>query len=83
MSAEPTLRRLVVMAAGTGGHIMPGLAVARELQARGWQVSWLGTSHGMENRLVPPSGLPMDTSDIFTPASRRSPRIYEYWRICS
>ena len=49
------------MAAGTGGHIMPGLAVAREMQARGWRVSWLGTSHGMENRLVPPSGLPMDT----------------------
>jgi UDP-N-acetylglucosamine--N-acetylmuramyl-(pentapeptide) pyrophosphoryl-undecaprenol N-acetylglucosamine transferase len=52
------------MAAGTGGHIMPGLAVAREMQARGWQVSWLGTSHGMENRLVPPSGLPMDTIEF-------------------
>lgn len=54
-------RHLVIMAAGTGGHIMPGLAVAREMQARGWTVSWLGTSHGMENRLVPPSGIPMDT----------------------
>jgi UDP-N-acetylglucosamine--N-acetylmuramyl-(pentapeptide) pyrophosphoryl-undecaprenol N-acetylglucosamine transferase len=54
-------RHLVIMAAGTGGHIMPGLAVAREMRARGWTVSWLGTTHGMENRLVPPSGLPMDT----------------------
>lgn len=52
---------LVVMAAGTGGHIMPGLAVAREMQGRGWSVSWLGTSHGMENKLVPPSGISMDT----------------------
>jgi UDP-N-acetylglucosamine--N-acetylmuramyl-(pentapeptide) pyrophosphoryl-undecaprenol N-acetylglucosamine transferase len=52
---------LVVMAAGTGGHVMPGLAVARVMQQRGWTVSWLGTSHGMENKLVPPSGLPMDT----------------------
>ena len=52
---------LVVMAAGTGGHIMPGLAVAREMQRRGWTVSWLGTSHGMENRLVPPSGIALDT----------------------
>jgi UDP-N-acetylglucosamine--N-acetylmuramyl-(pentapeptide) pyrophosphoryl-undecaprenol N-acetylglucosamine transferase len=54
---------LVVMAAGTGGHIMPGLAVAREMQARGWTVSWLGTTHGMENRLVPPeqqSGIALD-----------------------
>ena len=55
------MSHLVVMAAGTGGHIMPGLAVAREMQRRGWSVSWLGTTHGMENRLVPPSGLPMDT----------------------
>jgi len=54
-------RHLVVMAAGTGGHVMPGLAVARELLARGWTVSWLGTRTGMENRLVPPSGIPLDT----------------------
>ena len=55
-----TARHLVVMAAGTGGHVIPGLAVAREMQARGWSVSWLGTTGGMENRLVPPSGIPMD-----------------------
>ena len=55
-----TARHLVVMAAGTGGHVIPGLAVAREMQARGWTVSWLGTTTGMENRLVPPSGIAMD-----------------------
>jgi UDP-N-acetylglucosamine--N-acetylmuramyl-(pentapeptide) pyrophosphoryl-undecaprenol N-acetylglucosamine transferase len=54
-------KHLVIMAAGTGGHIMPGLAVASEMQSRGWTVSWLGTTTGMENRLVPPSGIPMDT----------------------
>ena len=53
-------RHLVVMAAGTGGHVIPGLAVAAEMQRRGWTVSWLGTEAGMENKLVPPSGLPMD-----------------------
>lgn len=53
-------RHLVVMAAGTGGHVIPGLAVAREMQARGWTVSWLGTPSGLEQKLVPPSGLPMD-----------------------
>jgi len=52
---------LVIMAAGTGGHVMPGLAVAREAHARGWSVSWLGTRTGMENRLVPPSGIALDT----------------------
>jgi len=57
------MSHLVVMAAGTGGHVMPGLAVAREMQRRGWTVSWLGTRSGMENRLVPPepqSGIAMD-----------------------
>lgn len=50
------MSHLVVMAAGTGGHVMPGLAVAREMQRRGWTVSWLGTTHGMENKLVPQQG---------------------------
>jgi len=54
-------RHLVVMAAGTGGHVIPGIAVAREMQRRGWTVSWLGTKTGMENKLVPPTGLPLDT----------------------
>ncbi len=56
-----TARHLVIMAAGTGGHIFPGLAVAREVQRRGWSVSWLGTRTGMENRLVPPTGITLDT----------------------
>ena len=51
---------LVVMAAGTGGHVMPGLAVAQEMQHRGWTVSWLGTHQGMENRLVPSAGIALD-----------------------
>ncbi len=51
---------LVIMAAGTGGHIIPGIAVAREVQRRGWSVSWLGTSTGMENKLVPPTQIPLD-----------------------
>jgi UDP-N-acetylglucosamine--N-acetylmuramyl-(pentapeptide) pyrophosphoryl-undecaprenol N-acetylglucosamine transferase len=55
------MSHLVIMAAGTGGHIIPGLALAREMQVRGWSVSWLGTTHGMENRLVPPAGIPLDT----------------------
>jgi UDP-N-acetylglucosamine--N-acetylmuramyl-(pentapeptide) pyrophosphoryl-undecaprenol N-acetylglucosamine transferase len=55
------MSHLVIMAAGTGGHIIPGIAVAREMQTRGWSVSWLGTSHGMENKLVPPTQIALDT----------------------
>lgn len=49
-------RTLVVMAGGTGGHIMPGLAVAHEMKARGWRVLWLGNPDRMEGRLVPEHG---------------------------
>jgi UDP-N-acetylglucosamine--N-acetylmuramyl-(pentapeptide) pyrophosphoryl-undecaprenol N-acetylglucosamine transferase len=55
------MKHLVVMAAGTGGHVIPGIAVAHEMQTRGWTVSWLGTRSGMENRLVPPTGIALDS----------------------
>ncbi|WP_353153094.1 undecaprenyldiphospho-muramoylpentapeptide beta-N-acetylglucosaminyltransferase [Herminiimonas fonticola] len=54
-------KRLLIMAAGTGGHIFPGLAIADTMQSRGWEVTWLGTEHGMERDLVPKSGIAMDT----------------------
>lgn len=46
-------RTILIMAGGTGGHIMPGLAVAHEMLQRGWQVHWLGHPERMEGRLVP------------------------------
>ncbi|MDQ2988571.1 MAG: glycosyltransferase, partial [Pseudomonadota bacterium] len=54
-------RTLLIMAGGTGGHIMPGLAIAETMRARGWAVRWLGTAHGMENRLVPEAGIALHT----------------------
>jgi UDP-N-acetylglucosamine--N-acetylmuramyl-(pentapeptide) pyrophosphoryl-undecaprenol N-acetylglucosamine transferase len=59
MTAAAQARTLMVMAGGTGGHIMPGLAVAGALRARGWNVVWMGNPLGMEARLVPQHGIPL------------------------
>jgi len=47
---------ILIMAGGTGGHIMPGLAVADHMAALGWRVVWMGNRDSMEARLVPVSG---------------------------
>ena len=57
-------KHLVIAAAGTGGHVMPGLAVAAEMIARGWEVSWLGTEAGMEKMLVSKKGIEFDAVDF-------------------
>ena len=65
MSARaPADRPVMILAGGTGGHIFPGLAVARVLRARGVPVTWLGAVGQMETRLVPQHDLPIDTLDI-------------------
>jgi UDP-N-acetylglucosamine--N-acetylmuramyl-(pentapeptide) pyrophosphoryl-undecaprenol N-acetylglucosamine transferase len=49
--------RVVIAAGGTGGHIVPGLAIARELVARyDAEVTFAGTERGFESRLVPAAG---------------------------
>jgi UDP-N-acetylglucosamine--N-acetylmuramyl-(pentapeptide) pyrophosphoryl-undecaprenol N-acetylglucosamine transferase len=48
------------MAGGTGGHVFPALAVARELQAQGAEVTWLGTQKGLEADVIPKNGIAID-----------------------
>src|SRR5262245_25785046 len=45
---------------GTGGHVVPSLAVARELSARGHRAVFVGTRAGLEAKLVPPAGFEIE-----------------------
>src|SRR5438128_2116142 len=54
--------RVVIAGGGTGGHLYPGIAVARELVARqpDAQITFAGTSRGIEARVVPREGFSLD-----------------------
>src|SRR5450631_2132296 len=52
--------RAIIAGGGTGGHVIPGLAIAQELQKTyGAEVLFIGTARGIENRLVPAAGFPL------------------------
>ena len=55
---------ILIMAGGTGGHVFPALACAREFKARGYQVHWLGTPRGIENELVPAADIPLHLINV-------------------
>ncbi|MBU2710228.1 undecaprenyldiphospho-muramoylpentapeptide beta-N-acetylglucosaminyltransferase [Zooshikella harenae] len=61
MSEQKTF---VIMAGGTGGHIFPALATARQLLAQGHSVHWFGTPNSMEADLITKEEIPMTLIDV-------------------
>ncbi|MDE2971563.1 MAG: undecaprenyldiphospho-muramoylpentapeptide beta-N-acetylglucosaminyltransferase [Acidobacteriota bacterium] len=69
------MSRLLVAAAGSGGHIYPGLAVARAFAERGpAEVRFVGTAAGLEGRLVPQHGFALELVEV-PPIRGRSPLV--------
>lgn len=57
--------RVLIAGGGTGGHVIPALAIARELRGTyGAEVELLGTSRGIETRLVPEAGFPLHLVEV-------------------
>src|ERR1700685_3647262 len=57
--------RVVIAGGGTGGHVIPALAIAQQLKQRsGAEVLFIGTARGIETRLVPQAGFPLELIQV-------------------
>src|SRR5215471_443743 len=57
--------RAILAGGGTGGHVIPALAIARELQQRyGAELLFIGTARGIENRMVPAAGFELRLIEV-------------------
>jgi len=57
--------RILIAGGGTGGHVIPGLAIARTMRDRyGAEVRFVGTARGLETRLVPEAGFGLELIEV-------------------
>src|SRR5580700_493420 len=77
--------RIYIMAGGgTGGHVIPAIAVAREVCRMGYEVLFVGTERGVENRLVPAAGFRLEKIRVGGIKNLgAATRILSAWRLLS
>jgi len=56
--------RLIIAGGGTGGHLYPGIAVAEQVKQAGGEVLFVGTTRGIEARVVPAAGYPLELLEV-------------------
>jgi UDP-N-acetylglucosamine--N-acetylmuramyl-(pentapeptide) pyrophosphoryl-undecaprenol N-acetylglucosamine transferase len=64
MKIDADIKKVLIVAGGTGGHVIPALSVAEHFNARGVDVHWIGTSQGIEARLVSEMNIPLSYIEI-------------------
>lgn len=58
-------KKLMIIGGGTGGHIFPGLEVAKYLKTKGWKIRWIGSANRMEAQIIPRSGIKIDLMNLY------------------
>jgi len=78
--------RVIIAAAGTGGHINPGIAIANKIkeQEKDSEIIFIGTDRGLENDLVPRAGYELKTIDAYglsiKPSIENLKRLYKTFK---
>lgn len=63
MNAIPPMR-VMIAGGGTGGHLFPGVALAERVKAAGGEVCFVGTERGIEARVLPEAGWPLELMEV-------------------
>ena len=63
MTQHPRLR-VMIAGGGTGGHLFPGVALAERVKAAGGEVCFVGTAKGIEARVLPEDGWPLELMEV-------------------